>query len=152
MAQEPFPSAVFEIIEYTLTGDVEQVRQYTEYLLRQCERTGRVGDVYWLRQILATNGQIFIPVGSGTPDAWIRKGNPRIGKRANPRDSRELLVSGKVTAIIKYSNGDKQIQIKAGTPRTGMTTICAIPDMVEFLDEQPSRTDNQTTVQRDELF
>jgi hypothetical protein len=88
MAQEPFPAAVFEIIEYALTGDVEQARQHTEYLLRQCERTGREGDVYWLRQILATNGQTFIPVGSGTPDTWIRKGDPRIGRRACTPDSR----------------------------------------------------------------
>ena len=138
MVEEPFPSAVFEIIEYDLTGDVEQVRQYTEYLLRQCERTGRVGDVYWLRQILATNGKTFIPVGSGSPDTWIRKGDKRIGKRASTFDSRGQLVRGKVTAIIKYSNGDEQIQIKAGTPRTGITTISAIPDLVEFLDEQPS--------------
>jgi hypothetical protein len=137
MAQEPFPAAVFEIIEYALTGDIEQARHYTEYLLRQCERTDRKFDAYWLRHILATNGQIFIPVGSGTPETWIRKGDPRIGKRASTPDSRGQLVRGKVTAIITYSNGDEQIQIKAGTPRTGITTICAIPDMVEFLDEQP---------------
>ncbi len=76
MSQEPLPAAVFEIIEYALTGGSEQARQYTEYLLHQCERTGRELDAYWLRHILATNGQIFIPVGSGTPETWRRKGDP----------------------------------------------------------------------------
>jgi hypothetical protein len=135
MSPERFPSAMFEIIEYALTGDIEQARRYTKYLLSQCERTGREGDADWLRQILATDGQTFIPAGAGSPDTWKRKGDSRIGKRASTRDNRGQIVRGKVTAIITYSNGDEQLQIKAGTPRTGITTVSAPTETVEFLEE-----------------
>jgi hypothetical protein len=64
---------------------------------------------------------------------WIRTGDERIGKRARTRDRLGHLIDGKVTAIVKWSNGREHIEIKQGTARTGTTTAWPAPADVQML-------------------
>jgi hypothetical protein len=81
--------------------------------------------------------------GHGPGPAWevprkIRRGDPRIGKRAVSYGPQQL--DGKVTAILRYSNGVEQIEIKQliyaqDSPLPGTATACIHADDVDILDD-----------------
>jgi hypothetical protein len=54
---------------------------------------------------------MFVPVPAKIP-TWIRKGDELIHKRAISKDILGNIVVGKVTAILKYSNGIEKIEVK----------------------------------------
>ncbi len=66
----------------------------------------------------------------------IRKGDPRIGKRAITYGDHSL--DGKVTAIFRYSNGAEQIEVTQrirvqGERRSGTAVACVHADDVDLL-------------------
>jgi len=71
---------------------------------------------------------------SETP-TWIHKGDARLKKRAVTVAESGAVVRGKITAILKYSDGAERIEIRSGTPRTGTTTVWANPVDVEIVEE-----------------
>jgi len=72
------------------------------------------------------------PVPAEVP-TWIRKSDERVHKRAITKDILGNIVVGKITAILKYSNGKKKIEVKQGRASQRTTTICADPTSVEIL-------------------
>ena len=67
------------------------------------------------------------------PPRWVRKGDARIGKRGITFDSRGETIEGRITAILRYEDGFERLQVVAGTPRTGTTTLWANADDVDIL-------------------
>jgi len=67
---------------------------------------------------------------------WIRKGDDRLKKRVVTLAESGEVVRGKITAILKYSDGAERIEIRSGTPRTGTTTVWADPADVELVEER----------------
>ncbi len=66
----------------------------------------------------------------------IRKGDPRLGKRAIAYGDHSL--DGKVTAIFRYSNGAEQIEVTQrirvqGERRSGTAVACVHADDVDIL-------------------
>ncbi len=67
----------------------------------------------------------------------IRKGDPRIGKRAITHDDRPT-IDGKVTAILRYSNGAEQLEVTQltyalGSKKPGTTVGWVHVDDVDLL-------------------
>jgi len=71
--------------------------------------------------------------------AWIRKSDDRLKKRAVTVAESGEVVRGKITAILKYSDGAERIEIRSGTPRTGTTTVWVDSAHVEMVEEHHQR-------------
>jgi hypothetical protein len=67
------------------------------------------------------------------PPTWIRKGDARIGKMGTTFDHRGYIITGKITAILRYQDGSERLQIVQGTDRTGTTMLWADVDDVDIL-------------------
>ncbi len=69
----------------------------------------------------------------------IKKGDARIGKRAISQNTTyQRSIDGKVTAILRYSNGAEQIEVTQriyaqGERRPGTAIVCVHADDVDIL-------------------